>query len=72
MKIMTKPLLLLQEFKYFNNKRPIRWLKGVPPRSEPKCGFNGELCVANKEWKLLLIGVFIAMFIAVAGAFLIK
>lgn len=22
----------------------IQWIKGVPPKDEPECGFHGELC----------------------------
>lgn len=63
----------IPEFRYLNKKRPIYWVKGVPPIAEPLCGFNGELCrPKKKDWRYVMSGVFVALFIAVAGAFLIK
>lgn len=63
----------IPEFRYLNKKRPIRWLKGIAPRAEPICGFLGELCrPKKKDWRYVISGVFVALFIAVAGAFLIK
>ncbi|XP_059618023.1 guanylate cyclase 32E-like [Phlebotomus argentipes] len=62
----------IPEFRYINPQRTIKWLKGVP-RAEPVCGFDDELCQPkNKDWRYLLSGVCVALFLAVAGAFLIK
>ncbi|GAB0097290.1 Guanylate cyclase [Sergentomyia squamirostris] len=63
----------IPEFRYINPQRPIRWLTGVVPRAEPVCGFDEELCQSRRrDWRYLLSGVCVALFLAVAGAFLIK
>lgn len=66
---------LFQEFRYLNSYRRIQWLngRGTAPLAEPLCGFYHEKCKPKlSDWRYIIAGVFIALFLAVAGAFLLK
>ncbi|EDV30989.2 uncharacterized protein Dana_GF15131 [Drosophila ananassae] len=64
---------LIPEFRYIKNDRPIQWLNGRPPRAEPLCGFNGELCPRKGlDWRYLVTGPLCALVVVVAIALLIK
>ncbi|CAN8030756.1 unnamed protein product [Ixodes persulcatus] len=41
----------------FKPERPIAWLGGGPPISEPKCGFKKDKCVSKQDWRILVICV---------------
>ena len=35
----------------FRESRPIQWVGGKPPLAEPPCGFKGEKCVYQRDWR---------------------
>ncbi|XP_055935780.1 guanylate cyclase 32E-like [Argiope bruennichi] len=47
-------------------ERPINWISGTPPKSEPQCGFTGEKCETKPEWKM--ISIYIVCFAISVGA----
>ncbi|XP_041362492.1 guanylate cyclase 32E-like [Gigantopelta aegis] len=57
----------------YSPTRDIAWVAGHPPRSEPKCGFNGEHCVKTKfNWQMATIGSAIAAVVIVVLLLLIR
>ena len=42
-----------QVFRYFNESRPIQWVGGKQPLAEPPCGFKGERCVYQPDWRII-------------------
>uniref|UniRef100_A0A147BCC9 Guanylate cyclase n=1 Tax=Ixodes ricinus TaxID=34613 RepID=A0A147BCC9_IXORI len=53
----------------FKPERPIAWLGGGPPVSEPKCGFKKDKCVSKQDWRILVICVTCACVFLVFGIF---
>ncbi|XP_064478005.1 guanylate cyclase 32E-like isoform X2 [Ornithodoros turicata] len=51
----------------FKPERPIAWLGGEPPVSEPKCGFNNDKCSSKQDWRILVIGISCACVFLVVG-----
>lgn len=43
-----------EEFKYLDAERRIQWVGGKIPLAEPECGFEGEKCETETNWKLIL------------------
>ncbi|GFQ98178.1 guanylate cyclase 32E [Trichonephila clavata] len=53
-------------------ERPINWISGAPPRSEPQCGFTGEKCDTKPEWKMISIYIVCCVISIVAGMFIFR
>lgn len=62
----------LQEFRYFNQSKPIQWVGGKLPSAEPKCGFTGEKCISKTDWRLIASISFFSSILIVAGIFALK
>ncbi len=58
-------VFLLQAFLYFSENRQIQWVAGKPPKSEPRCGFEGEKCVHKPDWRTISICSIAAAVLAV-------
>lgn len=61
-----------QEFKYFNETRPIQWIGGKLPLAEPICGFFGEKCISKTDWRLIGSALFVSVVLLVAAMFALK
>ncbi|XP_054712047.1 guanylate cyclase 32E-like isoform X2 [Uloborus diversus] len=53
-------------------ERGINWIAGVPPLSEPRCGFSGERCDTKPEWRMIVIYCVCCMVTMVAGFFVLR
>ncbi|GIX69723.1 hypothetical protein CDAR_478032 [Caerostris darwini] len=53
-------------------ERPINWISGSPPRSEPPCGFTGEKCDTKPEWRMISIYVVCCAVSLVGGMFIFR
>ncbi|XP_023312344.1 guanylate cyclase 32E [Anoplophora glabripennis] len=62
----------LPEFKYLDLDRPIQWVGGRLPRAEPKCGFSGEKCIYEIDWKLVASMILVSTIVAVGVLFALK
>ncbi|KAJ8923190.1 hypothetical protein NQ315_001744 [Exocentrus adspersus] len=62
----------LPEFKYLDLDRPIQWVGGRMPRAEPKCGFSGEKCIYEIDWKLVASMILVSTIVIVGVLFAVK
>ncbi|KAJ8974726.1 hypothetical protein NQ317_000392 [Molorchus minor] len=62
----------LPEFKYLDLDRPIQWVGGKLPRAEPQCGFHGEKCIYEIDWKLVASMILVSTIVVVAVLFALK
>ncbi|XP_044758334.1 guanylate cyclase 32E-like isoform X2 [Coccinella septempunctata] len=60
------------EFKYLDSDRTIQWVGGKLPLAEPTCGFYGEKCESQMNWKLFVGFLFVLSLILVSTLFAVK
>ncbi|XP_035707425.1 guanylate cyclase 32E isoform X2 [Folsomia candida] len=59
-------------FQYFNESRPIQWVGGSAPRTEPRCGFDNEKCDTKPDWRIVVISCVFGSIFMVAVILLYK
>ncbi|XP_053400779.1 guanylate cyclase 32E-like [Mercenaria mercenaria] len=52
--------------------RNIKWKNGKPPPDEPACGFYGEKCIQEFEWRILAVCIVVAVICLIAGGFFLR
>lgn len=50
----------------------ITWRNGGPPRDEPECGFEGEKCINEFDWKIVTVCIIVATVVLIASGFVLR
>lgn len=50
----------------------INWPNGAPPVDEPPCGFEGEKCVNEFDWKIVTVCIIVATVVLIASGFVMR
>ncbi|XP_060589036.1 guanylate cyclase 32E-like isoform X3 [Ruditapes philippinarum] len=50
----------------------IKWKNGKPPPDRPACGFHGEKCIQEFEWRILAVCIVVAVICLIAGGFFLR
>ncbi|XP_071128591.1 guanylate cyclase 32E-like isoform X2 [Mytilus edulis] len=56
----------------FIEERKVEWLLGYTPKDQPDCGFDGEKCLHQIDWRIATICSVVVAAMLVAGGFVLR